>query len=40
MHVLDDLSGHLQHFEEEKAGGDEGQDDAKLVSGRHRTGEE
>lgn len=37
MHVLDELSGHLQHFEEEKAGGE---DDAELVSGRHRTREE
>lgn len=33
MHILDELSGHLEKFEEENAGGEGNQDDAKLVSG-------
>ena len=31
MHVLDELSGHLEQFGEERQGGEEGQDDAELV---------
>ena len=34
MHILDDLSGHLERFGEENDGGEEGQDDAQLVSER------
>ena len=32
MHILDDLSGHLERFGEER--GEEEQDDAELVSRR------
>ena len=32
MHILDDLSGHLEEFGEER--GEEEQDDAELVSRR------
>ena len=31
MHILDELSGHLEQFGEEKEGTEEDQDDAKLV---------
>ncbi|CAI8019392.1 Prolyl 3-hydroxylase 1 [Geodia barretti] len=31
MHVLDELSGHLEQFGEERQGGEEGQDDAELL---------
>lgn len=34
MHILDELSGHLQQFEEEKQSGEEYQDNAELVSSR------